>query len=940
MNIALKPFQKQRMLELRRVAAMAQMNWQHFGQKQIISLTAPTGAGKTIMMASFIEAMMCGDEEGMMAPMPESIFIWLSDSPELNEQSRQKMIRFCDRLTITQLETLDEDFRGDKLEPGKIYFLNTQKLTKTSKMTSTGDGRDWTIWEVLENTIEEYGKHLVLIIDEAHRGAKTNQTTIMQKFVKGFETQDEKLQALPFIIGMSATPERFNSLAGASLSTLSKVVVTPKEVRDSGLLKDKIEIHFPEESVINKNIAVLQAAADEWKDKCLHWYNYTEKQHYQNVCPIFVVQVEPAVGDKISATDLDECVREIERRTGEHFVEGEVVHAFGDAGTIPINGIDVPYCSPSSINDDRKIKVVLFKEALSTGWDCPRAEAMMSYRVARDATYIAQLLGRMIRTPQRMRIEVDESLNYVHLYLPNFDENTVEEVVKKLTEEEGGALPTDVEAIRGGNKTSVVMTTKRPIAHVHLGNQSGSTLSTPSGTTIQQSVNQVQDAPGSESAKPQATTTQQPATVVRDDGEYQLSDGGNQSSEPNDKQPEMEMFVENGGTSTQESQDPYEAVKDAINNAEILTYEVKTVAVNKNYVRSLFEMARLGDMTGMDENSAAVDKVKDDIARLIHNYITELKTNGEYEALVDKALEFQLNTISVELYKSGSSYDVQQGPDLFSRTDAGLQHQYFNAEILLCGEGVGQRYADNYETDDYASMYDVILYVADGHQTDIRMDYAKEEFNRLADLYRPKSKNIPEKDRQRYNSMVTMGSTISKHLFHLPETINVDLDNEGETCTDHLFVNADGTATFNLKGWEPITLEEERKNPNFVCWLRNQDRKPWALCIPYDYGGETHRMFPDFLIIRKNEHGNYEYGLLEPHRDDKKDNLAKAKGLVKYVQECPNVDRVQMLRKMKTSSGEKMLRLELTRLSVQEKVMKCVEDSDFDKVFNAEGVYE
>ena len=381
-------------------------------------------------------------------------------------------------------------------------------------------------------------------------------------------------------------------------------------------------------------------------------------------------------------------------------------------------------------------------------------------------------------------------------------------------------------------------------------------------------------------------------------------------------------------------------LQDAINNAEILTYEVKTVAVNKNYVRSLFEMARLGDMTGMDEYFTAVDKVKDDIARLIHNYISELKAKGEYEALVDKALEFQLNTISVELYKSGSSYDVQQGPDLFSRTDAGLQRQYFNAEILLCGEGVGQRYADNYETDDYASMYDVILYVADSHQTDIRMDYAKEEFNRLADLYRPKSKNIPEKDRQRYNSLVTMGSTISKHLFHLPETINVDLDNEGETCTDHLFVNADGTATFNLKGWEPITLEEERKNPHFVCWLRNQDRKPWALCIPYDYGGETHRMFPDFLIIRKNDHGNYEYGLLEPHRDDKKDNLAKAKGLVKYVQECPNVDRVQMLRKIKTSSGEKMLRLEFTRLSVQEKVMKCVEESDFDKVFNAEGFYE
>ena len=929
MNISLKPFQKQRMLELRKVAAMAQMYWQHFGQKQIISFTAPTGAGKTIMMASFIESMLCGDEDGMMAPMPETIFIWLSDAPELNEQSKLKMVKYCDRIVFNQLVTLDDSFRGDKLEPGKIYFLNTQKLTRTSKMTNTGDGRDWTIWEVIQNTIEEYGKNLVLIIDEAHRGAKTNQTTTMQKFVKGFDNQEGKLDALPFIIGMSATPERFNALAGSSLSTLSKVVVTPKEVRDSGLLKDKIEIHFPEESVIDKNIAVLQAAADEWRDKCLHWYNYTEKQHYQNVCPIFVVQVEPGSGSKVSATDLDECLHEIEKRTGENFVEGEVVHAFGDAETLNINGLDVPYCSPSSINDDRKIKVVLFKEALSTGWDCPRAEAMMSYRVARDATYIAQLLGRMIRTPQRMRIEVDESLNYVHLYLPHFYENTVEEVVKKLTEEEGGALPTEVEAIRGGNKTSVVMTTKRPVNVAPISNQSSTSQqvsSVPSIASLSQSA---------------STSSQSVSNPIRSEQVAPLPYA--QPAPQNPLEEPKDMIMTNEVVNVSKGQtDPYEAVKDAINNAEILTYEVKTVAVNKNYVRSLFDMARLGDMTGMDEKFEAVDKVKTDIAGLIHEYITELKAKGEYDALVDKALEFQLNTISFELYKSGSSYDVQQGPDLFSRTDAGVQRQFFNAEILLCGEGVGSRYAELYETDEddeYTCMYDVILYAADEHQHDVRMDYAKKQFYKLADLYRPKSKNIPENYRQQYNNLVTMGSTTSKHLFHLPETINVDLDNDGETCTDHLFVNSDGTATFKLTGWEPITLAEERKNPNFVCWLRNQDRKPWALCIPYEYGTETHRMYPDFLIIRKKGK-NYEYGLLEPHRDDKKDNLAKAKGLVKYAQECPNVDRIQMLRKVKNSSGERMLRLDFTSLAVQEKVMSCVTDADFDKVFTAEGFFE
>ncbi len=913
MNIPLKPFQKQRVHELRETAAVAQMNWQHFRKKQIISFTAPTGAGKTIMMASFIEAMMCGDDEGMMAAIPESIFIWLSDSPELNEQSKQKLMRYCNRLVLGQFVTLDESFRGDKLEQGKVYFLNTQKLTRSSRMTQIGDGRDWTIWEVLENTIEEYGKNLILVIDEAHRGAKTSQTTIMQKFVLGFDNEEEKLQSLPFIIGMSATPERFNALAGTTLSTVSKVVVTPAEVRGSGLLKDKIEIHFPEESVINKNIAVLQAAADEWKDKCLHWYNYTEKQHYQNVCPIFVVQVESGTTGKVSITDLDECLHEIEKRIGEAFVEGEVVHSFGEIGTLTINGIEVPYCAPSAINDDRKIKVVLFKEALSTGWDCPRAEAMMSYRVAKDATYIAQLLGRMIRTPLRMRVEVDETLNYVHLYLPNFDESTVEDVVKKLTEEEGGELPTEIQAIQGGNKTSVVMTTKRPTK-----------VLLPRETTTPHTIN----PSSSDSLQPVDTNVQ---TTKPKDADPIIV----QQQQDN---PAHHEFVQDAPKEMPEQQDPFEAVKEAINNAEILTYDVKNVAVNKNYVRSLFDLAHLAVLSGMDESCKAVDNVKDTIVELIHNYVEQLKRDGEYKALVDKALEFQLNTISFELYKSGKIYEAHQGPDLYSKTDAGLQHQYQMAEVLLCGEGIGKRYADKYEDeeDENAFMYDVILYAADEHQRDIRMDYARTEFNRLADLYRPKTKCISENYRLQYNNLVTLGSEISKHLFHLPEAINVDLDNEGETCTDHLFVNADGTATFNLKGWEPITLAEERKNPNYICWLRNQDRKPWALCIPYKYGNEVHRMYPDFIIVRGNTKGGYEYGLLEPHRDDKKDNLAKAKGLVHYARECPNVDRVQMLRK----KGNRMLRLELTSRAVQEKVLACITESDFDKVFTTEGFFE
>ena len=63
---------------------------------------------------------------------------------------------------------------------------------------------------------------------------------------------------------------------------------------------------------------------------------------------------------------------------------------------------------------------------------------MMSFKRANDATYIAQLLGRMIRTPMQMHIEVDDVLNDVHLYLPYLNEDTVNDIVEALQNSEGG----------------------------------------------------------------------------------------------------------------------------------------------------------------------------------------------------------------------------------------------------------------------------------------------------------------------------------------------------------------------------------------------------------------------------------------------------------------------------------------------------------------------
>lgn len=90
-------------------------------------------------------------------------------------------------------------------------------------------------------------------------------------------------------------------------------------------------------------MVLLQAATDEWKNKCEHWYQYTYEQHYANVNPVFVIQVLAGSGDKISDTNLDDVIAKVEERIGDRFKENEVVHTFGSTGTISINGLNVPH---------------------------------------------------------------------------------------------------------------------------------------------------------------------------------------------------------------------------------------------------------------------------------------------------------------------------------------------------------------------------------------------------------------------------------------------------------------------------------------------------------------------------------------------------------------------------------------------------------------------
>lgn len=947
MKVELFPFQKTALARLRQSVATALGNYRSTHTPQVVSYTAPTGAGKTIVMSALIEAIYYGDE--LYPDQNEAIFIWLSDSPQLNEQSRLKIDLKADKIRLNQCVVISDDsFDMEVLEDGHIYFLNTQKLSKSSNLTKHSDGRQYTIWETLANTVREKADRLYFIIDEAHRGAQgardlTKNTTIMQKFLKGSDA--DRLPPMPVVIGMTATPQRFNRLAEGIQSTTHYVKTTADEVRASGLLKDRIVITYPEHA--GNDMAVLQAAADEWKSKWDHWYQYCYEQHYGQVNPILVVQVQNGSGHQISATDLDECLRIIEERIGDRFMEGQVVHAFGEGTpTLQIGGLDVPYCEPSRIADDKRIKVVFFKETLSTGWDCPRAETMMSFRRAVDYTYIAQLLGRMVRTPTQQHINVDETLNDVHLYLPQFSEATVYDVVKALQDEEGATIPTDIEAEEMGYDNYDTLSL-RP------------TYTTPPrqpGRSRSYDPNQMTlfDLPGFGDNPPEQPTgethpanlaapaAQAPAAqtpVAPATGNVPVTPAAGGAQPTSVTQPASpQQPTATPATPPQDFPDiDREAVVKAINDAGLLTYNVRRVRIT-DYLKSMYALARFLTQTRIDMD--AKETVISEITEKIHEHISLLKQRGMYDDLVGQVLQFKLSAQIFDVF--GRSIDDYAIHDLFSTTDTDIERQFRLAETRLGNEGVGNAYVNRYyDEDDVLNLkIQVIIFAANTDCMDALNEYAEQKFHDLNDANRRRTVSLPEKFKKKYDDIVSDGDIISKHNFRLPETIRVPHEMEGRLYSNHLFVDDSGTALINLNGWERKVIAEEEQQEDFVCWLRNPSRGSWALCIPYEIDGEKKPTYPDFLIIRRDG-SEYVVDILEPHDPTRQDNLGKAKGFAEYARQNPGVGRIQLIRMQRDSVGrERAFRLDMSKSSIRDKVSRCASNDELNHIFESDGFFQ
>lgn len=401
------------------------------------ALSATTGAGKTVMATAVFEALFYGSEEFDFEADPTAVVLWVTDDPSLNEQTKDRILEAGggEPIGYSELEIIGDGFEQELFDPQRIYFLNIQKLSSSSNLVKRTNRRQITLWDTIRNTIRHDRRTLYLVLDEAHRGMRKrpngeSRPTIVQRLINGHDD----VPPAPIVWGISATIARFDAAmkeAKAEGRTLyPNVAVDSARVQESGLLKDTICLDFPDEKG-DFETTLLRSAVTEVREIEEIWKEYAELEDQDDpVVPLLVVQVPNTPKDSDLIRYLDTIYK-----AWPGLGADAVANVFGEHQTLELGKYSVPYIPPQRVQDTTHVQVLLAKDAISTGWDCPRAEVMISFRGAQDPTYITQLLGRMVRTPLARRIESIERLNSVTCVLPHFNRPTAVKVAEILTGE-------------------------------------------------------------------------------------------------------------------------------------------------------------------------------------------------------------------------------------------------------------------------------------------------------------------------------------------------------------------------------------------------------------------------------------------------------------------------------------------------------------------------
>jgi type III restriction enzyme len=379
--IKLKDYQKQAVENLQNKIE----NSLRSSDNEVVIFQAPTGSGKTVMVSELLKEMVKGRQDDK-----KFSFIWVSVRM-LHEQSKEKLETYYEDDRVLKCSHF-EDLEDRKIGENEILFINWHSINKKDINIFIRDNeQDNNLNSIIKNTKED-GRIIILIVDESHHTANSEKSKELIEIISPKITLE-----------VSATPHLTENIAEIEKVRLS-------DVKAEEMIKSEISVNpefFEVKIGTQSSDEIVIDEALKKREELVKMY----KKEGVKINPLMLIQLPDS-------------------RAGLTSKKEEVVKILDKRKITEKNGRLAVWLSedksdtlPNIEKNNNDVEVLIFKQAIALGWDCPRASILVIFRESHNFTFTIQTIGRIMRMPQLKYYSKEPELNkgFIFTNLPNIE---------------------------------------------------------------------------------------------------------------------------------------------------------------------------------------------------------------------------------------------------------------------------------------------------------------------------------------------------------------------------------------------------------------------------------------------------------------------------------------------------------------------------------------